>query len=129
MRPDAWHDLRARLARKDFCTFPASGADAESMSSYIRSRGQGEAAVLRAFPSATMLRPAVMFGPGDAFLTPLLLMLRRLPVFPVFGDGGTRVQPAYVEDVGEASARVLKLKSPQQLYELGARAFIRIERC
>ena len=88
------------------------------MSSYIRSRGQGEAAVLRAFPSATMLRPAVMFGPGDAFLTPLLLMLRRLPVFPVFGDGGTRVQPAYVEDVGEASARVLKLQSPQQIYEL-----------
>ena len=59
-----------------------------------------------------------MFGPGDAFLTPLLLMLRRLPVFPMFGDGGTRVQPAYVEDVGEASARVLQLQIPYQIYEL-----------
>src|SRR5205814_4983430 len=39
------------------------GADARSMSPYIRSRGQGEAAVLRAFPAATVLRPAVMFGP------------------------------------------------------------------
>jgi len=94
------------------------GADARSMSPYIRSRGQGEAAVLRAFPSATVFRPAVMFGPGDAFLTPLLLMLRRLPVFPMFGDGGTRVQPAYVEDVGEASARVLQLQVPHQIYEL-----------
>jgi uncharacterized protein YbjT (DUF2867 family) len=112
----------ARLAREAgaqrFLHISGIGADAESTSSYIRSRGQGEAAVLRAFPSATMLRPAVMFGLGDAFLTPLLLMLRRLPVFPVFGDGGTRVQPAYVEDVGEASARVLKLQSPQQIYEL-----------
>jgi uncharacterized protein YbjT (DUF2867 family) len=59
-----------------------------------------------------------MFGPGDAFLTPLLLMLRRLPVFPMFGDGGTRVQPAYVEDVGEASARVLQVQVPHQIYEL-----------
>jgi uncharacterized protein YbjT (DUF2867 family) len=60
----------------------------------------------------------VMFGPGDAFLTPLLLMLRRLPVFPMFGDGRTRVQPAYVEDVGEASARVLQMQIPYQIYEL-----------
>src|SRR5215472_9469489 len=88
------------------------------MSLYIRSRGQGEAAVLRAFPSATVLRLAVMFGPGDAFLTPLLLMLARLPAFPMFGDGRTRVQPAYVEDVGEASARVLQVQVPHQIYEL-----------
>src|SRR5262249_25805738 len=78
----------------------------------------GEAAVLRAFPSATVLRPAVMFGPGDALLTPLLLMLRRLPVFPMFGDGRTRVHPAYVEDVGEASARVLQVQMTHQIYEL-----------
>ena len=112
----------ARLAREAgaqrFLHISGIGADARSISPYICSRGQGEAAVLRAFPSATVLRPAAMCGPGDAFLTPLLLMLRRLPVFPVFGHGGTRVQPAYVEDVGEASARVLKLQSPQQIYEL-----------
>ena len=59
-----------------------------------------------------------MFGPGDAFLTPLLLMLRRLPVFPMFGDGSMRVQPAYVEDVGEASARALQTQRPHQIYEL-----------
>jgi NADH dehydrogenase len=112
----------ARLAREAgaqrFLHISGIGADARSISPYIRSRGQGEAVVLRAFPSATLLRPAVMFAPGDAFLTPLLLMLRRLPVFPLFGDGGTRVQPAYVEDVGEASARVLQVQSPHQIYEL-----------
>ena len=72
------------------------------MSPYIRSRGQGEAAVLRAFPAATVLRPAVMFGPGDAFLTPLLLMLRRLPVFPIFGDGGTRVSRFDADELAES---------------------------
>ena len=66
------------------------GADAGSASPYIRSRGGGEAAVLDSFPSAKLVRPAVMFGPGDALLTPLSAMLRRTPVFPMFGSGATR---------------------------------------
>jgi len=94
------------------------GADTGSASPYIRSRGRGEAAVLDAFPSAKLIRPAVMFGPGDAFLTPLLAMLRHMPVFPMFGSGETRLQPAYVEDVAEAIARVLRAPAARQLYEL-----------
>src|ERR1700746_1278540 len=94
------------------------GADAESASPYIRSRGEGETAVLDAFPSAKLVRPAVMFGPGDAFLTPLLAMLRRTPVFPMFGSGATRLQPAYVEDVAEAVVRILQAPAASQRYEL-----------
>src|SRR5215472_17241325 len=94
------------------------GANRQSASPYIRSRGQGEEAVLTAFPSATLFRPAVMFGPGDAFLTPLLRMLRQLPAFPMFGSGDTRLQPVYVEDVGEAGARVLQVRDPHRVYEL-----------
>src|SRR6516165_6772500 len=94
------------------------GADAGSASRYIRSRGRGEAAVLDAFPSAKLIRPAVMFGPGDAFLTPLLTWLRHMPVFPMFGSGKTRLQPAYVEDVAEAIVRVLRAPAMRQLYEL-----------
>ena len=94
------------------------GANAGSASPYIRSRGEGEATVLDAFPSAKLVRPAVMFGPGDAFLTPLLAMLRRLPVFPMFGSGATRLQPVYVEDVAEAVVRILRLPAGPRLYEL-----------
>ena len=94
------------------------GADARSASPYIRSRGEGEAAVLDGFPSAKLVRPAVMFGPGDAFLTPLLTMLRRLPVFPIFGRGATRLQPVYVEDVAEAVVRLLRAPATSQVYEL-----------
>jgi uncharacterized protein YbjT (DUF2867 family) len=94
------------------------GADAGSASPYIRSRGEAEAAVLDAFPPAKLVRPAVMFGLGDAFLTPLLAMLRRTPVFPMFGGGATRLQPAYVEDVAEAIVRILQAPTTCQLYEL-----------
>ncbi len=84
------------------------GADPASGSSYIRSRGQGELAVRAAYAGAVLIRPAVMFGPDDAFLTVILKLLQRLPAYPIFGSGTTRLQPAHVEDVGEAIARVLQ---------------------
>jgi NADH dehydrogenase len=60
----------------------------------------------------------VIFGPGDAFLTPLVDLLRRFPVFPMFGRGGTRVQPADVEDVAQGIAAALAAAERQPMYEL-----------
>jgi uncharacterized protein YbjT (DUF2867 family) len=84
------------------------GADPRSQSLYIRTRGEGELAVREAFAGAILMRPAVMFGPDDTFLTTIFKLLDRLPVYPMFGNGLTRLQPAYVEDVAEASVRALQ---------------------
>jgi uncharacterized protein YbjT (DUF2867 family) len=84
------------------------GADAQSPSPYIRARGEGEQAVRAAFAGAAVILPAVMFGPDDAFLNTLIKLLRRLPAYPMFGRGETRLQPADVEDVAEAVARVMQ---------------------
>src|SRR5207302_4534665 len=74
------------------------GSDAASPSLHIRKRGEGELAVRAAFADAILIRPAVMFGPDDAFLTTILELLGRLPIYPMFGRGHTKLQPAYVED-------------------------------
>jgi uncharacterized protein YbjT (DUF2867 family) len=96
------------------------GADAQSKSSYIRSRGEGELVVQNAFPNAVMVRPAVMFGPDDAFLTTLVTLLKRLPAYPMFGQGTTRLQPVHVEDVAEAIVRALQPGALHAVaYELG----------
>jgi uncharacterized protein YbjT (DUF2867 family) len=84
------------------------GSDTRSRSLYIRKRGDGELAVLGAFANAIIIRPAVMFGPDDAFLTTILNLLRRFPIYPMFGSGWTRLQPAYVEDVAEAIVRAVQ---------------------
>jgi uncharacterized protein YbjT (DUF2867 family) len=84
------------------------GADPASASLYIRKRGEGELAVRAAFADVLVVRPAVMFGPDDAFLTTILALLRRLPIYPMFGRGRTRLQPTDVEDVAEAIARGLR---------------------
>lgn len=83
------------------------GSDATSPSLYIRKRGEGELAVRAVFSEATLVRPAVMFGPDDAFLTTILKLLRQYPVYPMFGRGLTRLQPAYVDDMAEAITRAL----------------------
>ena len=95
------------------------GSDAESASPYIRSRGEGEKVVRDAFPAATLIRPSVMFGRGDAFVGPVARMLRHLPVFPLFGRGQTKLQTAHVEDVAEAIARAMQTAQSRMCYELG----------
>jgi NADH dehydrogenase len=97
------------------------GADPDSTAPYIRARGRGELAVTEAFGAATLVRPAVMFGPDDAFLTRLVKLVRTLPVYPMFGSGQTRLQPVYVDDVAEAIARVLDRSNgaDRPCYELG----------
>jgi uncharacterized protein YbjT (DUF2867 family) len=84
------------------------GADAASPSLYVRKRGEGELAVRAEFANAFLIRPAVMFGPDDSFLTTIITLLERLPIYPMFGHGLTRLQPAYVEDVAEAITRALQ---------------------
>jgi NADH dehydrogenase len=96
------------------------GADAASQSRYIRKRGEGELAVRATFLDAIFVRPAVMFGPDDALLTTTLKLLRRLPIYPIFGRGLTRLQPVYVEDVAEAVARIMQqVETPSKIFEFG----------
>jgi NADH dehydrogenase len=61
------------------------GADVTSPSRYIRKRGEGELAVQTEFVEARFIRPTVMFGPDDAFLTTIFQLLRQLPIYPMFG--------------------------------------------
>jgi Protein of unknown function (DUF3422) len=66
------------------------------------------------------VRPSVMFGPDDAFLTTILRLLRQLPIYPMFGRGLTKLQPAYVEDVAEAVGRTMqRAESPPSIFEFG----------
>lgn len=98
----------------------AIGADQGSPSSYARTKGLGEAEVLRAFPDATILRPSVIFGPEDDFFNRFAGMTRVSPALPLFGGGATRLQPVYVGDVAEAV--VVALGRPEtrgRTYELG----------
>ncbi len=95
------------------------GADARARSAYVRSRGEGEAAVRDAFSDAVVIRPSAIFAAEDGFTASLAGMLRKAPVFPLFGTGQTRLQPVFVGDVAEAIARIMTAPTPAALYEFG----------
>ena len=98
----------------------AIGADASSPTAYARGKAQGEAAVLAAFPKATILRPSIVFGKDDNFINLFAGMIELLPVLPVFGPEA-KLQLVYADDVAEAVA--VALEHPQahggKTFELG----------
>jgi len=97
----------------------ALGANAEPTSRYARSKAAGEAAVLEAMPSATIVRPSVVFGPEDNFTNRFAGLARMSPVLPLIG-GQTRMQPVYAGDVAAAIADAVDGKTtPGATYELG----------
>ncbi|QWG18432.1 complex I NDUFA9 subunit family protein [Bradyrhizobium sediminis] len=98
----------------------AIGADENSLSGYGRSKAAGEKAVLSAVPSATILRPSIMFGPEDQFTNRFAALATVSPVLPLIGGGLTRLQPVYVGDVATAIADAVDGKTKAgATYELG----------
>jgi NADH dehydrogenase len=98
----------------------AIGADEHSPSHYARAKAAGESAVLAAVPSATILRPSVVFGPEDQFTNRFAALATISPVLPLIGGGVTRMQPVYVGDVAAAVADAVDGKTkPGAVYELG----------
>jgi uncharacterized protein YbjT (DUF2867 family) len=98
----------------------AISASETSTSRYARSKAAGEKAVLAAVPSATILRPSVVFGPEDQFTNRFAALARMSPVLPLIGGGLTKLQPVYVGDVASAIADAVDGKTkPGAIYELG----------
>ncbi len=87
----------------------ALGAGEDAPSQYQRSKAAGEAAIRAAGeqPAWTILRPSVIFGPGDSFLNLFDRLTRIFPVMPL-GGAHARFQPVYVEDVAEVVMRSLE---------------------
>lgn len=97
----------------------AIGADIDSPSAYARTKAQGEAKVLAACPDAVIVRPSLIFGPGDSFFNRFAGLARALPVLPLVG-AQTRFQPVFVGDVAEAIARAVDGRvAGGKVYELG----------
>ncbi|RME75866.1 MAG: NAD-dependent epimerase/dehydratase family protein [Chloroflexi bacterium] len=66
---------------------------------YFRGKAELEQALMETGLSYAILRPTVLFGREDILINNIAWLLRRLPVFGVFGDGSYRLQPIYVDDL------------------------------
>jgi NADH dehydrogenase len=80
----------------------AIGADPASPSIYSSTKGEGERRVREAFPSATIIRPSLVFGQEDQLTNRFAGMAKRA-FLPVLAPG-TRFQPVWVGDLARAIA-------------------------
>jgi len=73
--------------------------DAKSDLPYFRGKGEIEAFLHGLGVEYSILRPAVLFGDNAILLNNIAWMLRRFPVFGIFGDGRYRIEPIHVDDL------------------------------
>ncbi|MCK4873476.1 MAG: NAD(P)H-binding protein [Phycisphaerales bacterium] len=71
----------------------------ESPLEYFSSKAVMEKALIESGLSHAILRPTVLFGKEDILINNIAFVLRRLPIFGIFGDGSYRLQPIHVDDL------------------------------
>jgi uncharacterized protein YbjT (DUF2867 family) len=86
----------------------ALGIAEDAPSAADRTKARGEAAVRAAFPAATLVRPSLIYGPGDHFFSRFAAMAKVSPVLPVIGGGRTRFQPIHIADAVRALEMLLE---------------------
>ena len=93
-RPQGSRERRGGPGSNGLFTYQDIGADAGSPSPYIRSRGEGEAAVQSCIPWRSYYPPGSNVRAGRRLSHDNSQAASVLPAYPIFGDGRTRLQPA-----------------------------------
>ena len=68
---------------------------------YFRGKALVENAITHSKLSYAIIRPTVIFGTESILINNIAWLLRRFPIFALFGSGDYRIQPVFVEDVAE----------------------------
>jgi uncharacterized protein YbjT (DUF2867 family) len=110
---------RAGVGR--FIQMSALGARADGPAAYQITKWKGEEAVRQSGIPYCILRPSLIFGEGDGFVTQMMETMRTAPLFrPVPGDGKPKFRPIFVDDVTACFARALTAEAAtNQTIELG----------
>ena len=110
---------------KHFIQVSALGATNDAGYPYLYSKWRGDQEVVNSGLSYTIVRPSIMFGPGDEFLNTLAGLVKTTPVVPVPGTGRNRFQPIAVADMARCLAltvdredlkgKIVEIGGPDQL--------------
>ncbi len=92
---------------EQFIHLSALGINSATDSKYAKSKLDGEKSILKNFPSATILRPSVVYSVDDNFTTNLMSLISILPIFPLYYSGNTKFMPIHCTDLIEIIFHVI----------------------
>src|SRR5579859_4656681 len=126
---DQVHHLGARhvveAARRSgirrFVHMSALGVRADGVAAYQTTKWKAEEAVRESGIPYCILRPSLIFGPGDGFVSQMLDSMRKAPlVRPIPGDGKPLFRPIFIDDVTTCFTRALTTEAAtNQTIDLG----------
>lgn len=90
---------------------------------YFRCKAELERSLEASGISYAILRPAVLFGKEDILINNIAWMLRRFPLFILFGEGDYGIQPIYVDDLAEIAVEQGALRENSVINAVGAESF------
>jgi len=110
-----------RACVRRFVQMSALGVRADGVAEYQTSKWRGEEEVRNSGIPYCILRPSLIFGPGDGFVTQMIATMRSAPLFrPVPGNGSPRFRPIFIDDVTACFAEALTSDAAtNQTIELG----------
>lgn len=95
----------------------------ESPLGYFKGKAKLERALMESGLSYAILRPTVLFGKEDILINNIAWMLRKFPLFGVFGDGSYRLQPIYVDDLAKLAVECGEVREDRIIDAIGPETF------
>lgn len=78
-----------------------TNASLDSTLPYYSGKAQQEQLLIDSGLSYAIIRPTLVFGIEDILVNNIAWLIRKFPVFPIFGDGKYRLQPIFAGDLAE----------------------------
>jgi uncharacterized protein YbjT (DUF2867 family) len=95
----------------------------DSKFEYFRGKARIERLLRESGLSHSILRPAVLFGDDGILINNIAWLLRKFPLFGVFGDGSYRLQPIYVDDLAMLAVEQGKRSENSVIDAIGPETF------
>ncbi len=104
--------------------FSVTNPSEESHLEYFRGKAAAEKALQESGISHSILRPAIFFGgKEDILINNIAWILRKLPVFGVFGDGNYKLQPIYIDDLAKLAVEQGRSRENTIINAIGPETF------
>ncbi len=100
-----------------------TNASLESGLAYYRGKALQERVLIESGLSYAIVRPTLVFGKEDILVNNIAWLIRKFPVFPIFGSGAYGLQPVYVGDLAAIAVASARETESMRLDAVGPEAY------